>query len=79
MDEVVVQNHRDKVLQYHEVGYDVLFVGDDWKGEALFTDLENYLKQYEAKVEYFEYTKEVSSTKFTEILQGIYDAENYNK
>jgi glycerol-3-phosphate cytidylyltransferase len=76
VDEVVVQSHRDKIKQFHEIQYDLMFVGDDWKGAPLFNDVEAELKKYGAAVVYFEYTKEVSSTKFTTILQDIYDAEN---
>lgn len=78
VDEVVVQTHRDKFLQFKEIQYDLLFVGDDWKGSELFSDLEMKLRDYGASVIYFEYTKEVSSTKFTEILQEIYDQEKHN-
>ena len=76
VDEVVVQSHRDKIQQYHEIGFDVMFVGDDWKGDPLFEDLEKELLKFGASIEYFEYTKKVSSTQFTEILQEIYDSES---
>lgn len=76
VDKVVVQTHRDKIKQYHEIGFDVMFVGDDWKGDPLFEAVENELLKFGSSVEYFEYTKEVSSTRFTEILQEIYDMES---
>lgn len=75
VDEVVVQSHRDKIKQFHEIRYDVLFVGDDWKGAPLFNELETELKQFGSEVIYFEYTKDVSSTQFTSILQGLYNEE----
>jgi len=75
VDEVVVQTHRDKIKQYHDIGFDVMFVGDDWKGDSLFKSVEMELKKFSVSVEYFEYTKNVSSTKFTNILQEIYDLE----
>ncbi len=71
VDEVVAITHRDKKQTYLDVGYDTLFVGDDWKGTIIFEDLEQFLDGYGAKVEYFPYTKEVSSTKFREILTAI--------
>ena len=76
VNEVVVQTHRDKIKQYHDIGFDVMFVGDDWKGDSLFESVEMELKEFGASVEYFEYTKNVSSTKFTSILQEIYDLES---
>ena len=76
VDRVVAQTHRDKIKQFEEVGYDVMFVGDDWKGSAVFSELENHLQQHGAKIIYFAYTQKVSSTKFTQVLQDIYDSES---
>lgn len=76
VDEVVVQSHRDKIKQFHEIRYDVMFVGDDWKGSVLFDEVEAELQRHNAAIIYFEYTKDVSSTKFTSILQDIYDSED---
>lgn len=73
VDEVVIQTHRDKYKQFEEYGYDVLFVGDDWKGDPMWVELENQLFHHGAYIKYFTYTKQVSSSKFTEILQEIYD------
>ncbi len=71
VDEVVAVTHRDKKQAFLDVGYDVLFVGDDWKGSTVFNDLEVFLNKEGAKIKYFPYTKEVSSTKFSEILTDI--------
>jgi glycerol-3-phosphate cytidylyltransferase len=76
VDEVVVQSHRDKVKQYHDIGFDVMFVGDDWRGSPLFESVENEFQKFGVSLEFFEYTKEVSSTKFTKILQEIQDLES---
>lgn len=79
VDEVIVQSNRDKKNQFDEICYDVLFVGDDWKNDPLWVDLEEYLEQRDAKVTYFPYTKTVSTTKYTKMLQDLYDSENSNK
>ena len=79
VDEVIAVTHRDKLQSFFDVGYDVLFVGDDWKGSEIFNSLEKSLKKYNARIEYFPYTKEVSSTKFREILQDIYDTESLER
>ena len=34
-----------------------MFVGDDWKGDPLFEDLEKELLKFGASIEYFEYTE----------------------
>lgn len=79
VDEVIAVTHRDKLQSFFDVGYDVLFVGDDWKGSDIFNSLEKDLEKHNARIEYFPYTKEVSSTKFREILQDIYDTESLDK
>lgn len=71
VDEVIAVTHRDKKQAFVDVGYNVLFVGDDWKGDPIFIALENHLKKHGAKVEYFPYTKNVSSSRFSEILSAI--------
>ena len=75
VDECVVINHRDKIRQYHEIQYDLLFVGDDWKGTEIFCELERELKKNEAGIIYFNYTSRVSSTMFAEILQRIHSLD----
>jgi glycerol-3-phosphate cytidylyltransferase len=79
VDEVIVQTHRDKKKQFDEICYDMLFVGDDWKNDPLWLDLEVYLEKENAKVTYFPYTKTISTTKYTEMLQNLYDLENSHK
>ena len=76
VDEVVIQTDRDKIKAFHEIGFNVMFVGNDWKGDPLWVELERELAKYDARVKYFQYTDNVSSTKFTEILQSIQDSED---
>ena len=75
VDEVIAITHRDKYQSYLDVGYNILFVGDDWQGSKIFNTLEEQLSESGATIEYFPYTKEVSSTQFRTILQDIYDEE----
>lgn len=71
VDKVVIQRHRDKVKAYEEIGFDIMFVGDDWKGKPVFVDAEKKLNGHGVKVVYFPYTKHVSSTQLTVALQQI--------
>ena len=75
VDTVVPQVHRDKIAAYHEIKFDVMFVGSDWKGSELFNKVEAELAGYGVDVIYFEYTNNVSSTALQSTLQAIYDAE----
>lgn len=72
VDEVVLQTDRDKVQQFKDINYNILFVGSDWKGDPLWVDLERYLSDAGAAVKYFEYTEKVSSSHLTGILKKIY-------
>ena len=75
VDEVIPQINRDKIAAYHEIKFNVMFVGSDWKGSELFSAVESELADYGANVVYFEYTKHVSSTSLKSTLQAIYDEE----
>lgn len=62
VDEVVPQINRNKFSAWEEIGFDVMFVGDDWKGNLLFEETEKQFKQVGVDIVYFPYTKGVSST-----------------
>ena len=79
VDEVVPQKHRDKVAAYHEIKFDIMFVGSDWKGSDLFNEVESELAGHGVDVVYFEYTSNVSSTSLQSTLQAIYDEESLVK
>lgn len=68
VDRVVPQENRDKLGAYHKYKFDVMFVGDDWKGNELFQEVEKELNKYGSKVVYFPYTKGTSSTLLTCVL-----------
>lgn len=76
VDEVVAQKNRNKIKQFQEINYDVLFVGDDWKGSPIFNELEAELKKFNAEIKYFEYTTEISSSKLKTIIQNTYNLED---
>ena len=71
VDEVVVQKDRDKLAAHSELNFQVMFVGDDWKGNPLWTQLEQDLQKRGAHIKYFEYTKNVSSSQFRKILSEL--------
>jgi glycerol-3-phosphate cytidylyltransferase len=79
VDEVVPQKHRDKVAAYHEIKFDIMFVGSDWKGSDLFNEVESELARHGVNVIYFEYTHNVSSTALQTTLQAIYDEDSLVK
>lgn len=46
VDLVVAQENRDKIAAQRQLQFDVMFVGDDWKGKPLFMEVEKSLKNW---------------------------------
>lgn len=71
VDKVVPQETRDKMVAYEKYHFDVMFVGDDWKGSELFSKVEKELKSKGSTVIYFPYTKNTSSTLLREVIENL--------
>jgi glycerol-3-phosphate cytidylyltransferase len=68
VDKVVAQKDRDKLKAFDEIGFDVMFVGDDWKNDKLFVEVEKELHKKNASIVFFPYTQGTSSTIISQIL-----------
>ena len=63
VDRVVPQENRDKIAAFNKYKFDIIFVGDDWKGSSVFGDVDEYMKKHGAMgVFYIPYTEDISST-----------------
>ncbi|GIN73215.1 cytidyltransferase [Bacillus sp. J14TS2] len=62
VDKAVPQLDRNKLSAWEQIQFDVMFVGDDWRGSPLFSEVERKLSQVGVEIVYFPYTKGVSST-----------------
>ncbi|MDK0618359.1 adenylyltransferase/cytidyltransferase family protein [Clostridium perfringens] len=71
VDKVVAQENRDKFWAWKKLNFDVMFVGDDWKGKSLFVEIEEEFKKVGVDIVYFPYTKDTSSTILREKLNFI--------
>lgn len=71
VDMVVPQRDRDKFAAWENYKFDAMFVGDDWKENKLFIEVEKRLNKEGVKVIYFPYTKNTSSTILREKLNVI--------
>ena len=71
VDRVIAQENRDKYEAWRELKFDVMFVGDDWKGKPLFMKVEEEFKKVGVDVVYFPYTKDTSSTIHREKLNVL--------
>ena len=70
VDEVVVDTHVDKFDTWRELRYDCLFKGDDWKGTARADRLESDLASVGARIVYFPYTQQTSSTQLRRYIDA---------
>jgi len=71
VDEVVPQINRDKIAAYMQYHFDVMFVGDDWKGNEVFEEVNAFMHEHGACVEYLPYTQNISSTFLKNVLSKI--------
>jgi glycerol-3-phosphate cytidylyltransferase len=76
VDEVVPQVNRDKIMAFEKYRFEVMFVGDDWKGSDVFDKVDAYMRVNGACVEYLPYTQNVSSTLLKGVLNKIYEGIN---
>lgn len=70
VDTVVGQNDLDKFKAWEKLGFNRIFVGDDWFGSKEWTEYEAKFKEVGVEVIYFPYTLGTSSTIITEILNN---------
>lgn len=68
VDKVVPQETMDKMAAWNKYHFDVMFVGDDWKGTEKWNRLEKDFAEKGVDIVYFPYTKRISSTKLREII-----------
>ncbi|MEH7388530.1 adenylyltransferase/cytidyltransferase family protein [Bacillus sp. JJ1521] len=69
VDEVVPQINRDKFSAWEDLAFNVMFVGDDWKGDPLFNEVEKQFNHVGVDIVYFPYTKGVSSTELKKKIE----------
>ena len=71
VDKVVPQVNMNKFEAWVKLKFDIMFVGDDWKGTDKWNDLEKKFSEYNVKIHYFPYTKGTSSTQLRNTLKKI--------
>ncbi|MFF7237019.1 adenylyltransferase/cytidyltransferase family protein [Streptomyces collinus] len=62
VDGAVVEEEDDKYARWREIGFHVVFKGDDWRGTAKWQELERRFGEVGVEVVYFPYTMHTSST-----------------
>lgn len=68
VDEVVIQENMDKMEAWEKYHFNIMFVGDDWKGTDKWIKIEQEFQKVGVRIVYFPYTKGTSSTLINETL-----------
>ncbi len=72
VDKAVINRTRDKMTLWEIHHFDVVFIGDDWKGTDRWNRFEKILAEVGVDVVYIPYTKGISTT---EIKQKILETD----
>jgi glycerol-3-phosphate cytidylyltransferase len=71
VDQVVPQSDMNKFEAWERLKFDVMFVGDDWKGHPKWSEFEKQFSRVGVEITYFPYTKGTSSSLINETLLKI--------
>ena len=75
VDDVHAEVVPDKIDTWREVGFDVIFKGDDWRGTVRGNRLEQDFAAVGVEVRYFPYTVHTSSTVLRRALAALVAGE----
>lgn len=71
VDKVVPQENMNKMEAWEKLKFNVMFVGDDWKGTEKWNQFEREFSEVGVDIVYFPYTKGTSSTLLRNVLNKI--------
>lgn len=78
VDKVVPQINMNKMEAWQKYRFNVMFVGDDWKGTEKWNQIEKDFNKIGVDIIYFPYTKSTSSTKLREVLNILINSNCNN-
>lgn len=70
VDKVVPQENMDKFAAWERYHFDVIFHGDDWKGSAMYDEIERKLKSVGCDMVFLPHTDGVSTTEIYAKIHG---------
>ena len=71
VDQVVPQTSIDKLEAYHQLHFDALFHGSDWKGSDMYNAIEEKFSSLGVDVVFLPHTDGISSTLIRETQQNL--------
>lgn len=75
VDKVCIMHTLDKDVVLKKYGFDVIFIGDDWKGSQRWNETEQSMKKNGVDVIYLPHTNGISTS---DIVKKIKDGQNTN-
>ena len=69
VDKAVLNTTRDKIELWKKHHFDIVFIGDDWKGTERWNNIEKELGLLGVKFVYIPYTKGISTTEIRKIIK----------
>lgn len=69
VDQAVPQYDKNKFAAWEKYGFNVMFVGDDWKGTEAWNGYEKQFAQVGVKIVYLPHTDGISSTELTDFIK----------
>lgn len=70
VDKVIIANTLDKRAIYNSIGFNAIFIGDDWKGNERWKKTEDDLAQVGAEVVYLPHTDGISTTIISQKIEN---------
>lgn len=71
VDEVIAVDTLDKEKIWNRKKFDVVFIGDDWRGSQRWNETEEIMKKHDVDVVYLPYTTGTTSTLLREKLKEL--------
>lgn len=62
VDKVVPQFDKEKIKAWHDIHFQKMFVGSDWKGTSIWNNFEEQFRPLGVEIVYLEHTDGISST-----------------
>ena len=62
VDSAIIVSTLDKIEIFKTIKFDVVFIGDDWRGNSRWVETEKKLKEINVDLVFIPYTKGISST-----------------
>ena len=75
VDRCELAHTLDKVKAYERFHFDVIFIGDDWKGNSRWQQTEEEMNKIGVDLFFLPHTSGVSSSALTKVIKGILNGE----